>query len=85
MYLDFTHHGLKEAAKEFALSILKTMLAAGIAFVIAKLAEFQIPLDNAHSAELLAGVGLLRAVLTSVFQWVSTPNPKLQVAEQIVG
>lgn len=85
MLLDFTPHGWKAAIKEFTLSVLKTMLSAGVAYVIARLAEYNVPTDSAHAAELIAGVGLLRAALTSLYAWVTTSKATVVPAVEVVG
>lgn len=72
IFLDFTTVGWKDAVKEFISSVIKTAIAAVIAYVIARLNEVSIPLDAENASTIIAAIGLVRAALTSVSKWVTT-------------
>lgn len=81
MVLDFSKVGWKLAVKEFSLSLIKTAAAAGVAFAIQRLAEIHLPVDSMDAAAVIAAVGLLRALLTSLGKWLTVT----QTSEVVVG
>lgn len=75
MYLDFSPHGWKDALKEFALSVFKTAIAAAIGYILTQLAQINVPVDAKHASEIIAALGLIRALLTSLATWITTVMP----------
>ena len=78
MIWDFSKAGLVDALKEFFVSLIKTMLVAGGAYVAVRL-------DNLHP-DLKSQVGMLffglivvgRSLVSSFVLWVETPaTPKM--------
>lgn len=65
--LYFDRYGFGPAAKEFVVSLVKTMIAAGLAYAIKRLGDI-----NTTTPELLGSIGLIRALLTSGIKYVAT-------------
>jgi hypothetical protein len=65
LYID--RFGGVPAVKEFFFSLLKTMLAAGITYLVVRLSEV-----NATTPELVGLIALVRAFLTSSGKYLTT-------------
>lgn len=81
---DLSKEGWKDSLKEFGLSLFKTVLAAGVVFVLDRLSQYQLPVSTpAEYAGLFAlAVGVVRALLTSVWVWATRTSASIVPVEQ---